>query len=87
LGLAAAPPVERETTGPGLREDQQTSREPKVFHEMHVLVGPAGIRKHPEIVEGRRRDDGKDNKAERGIPREEPRRDAKSAELPTALSR
>ena len=54
---------------------------------MHVLVGPAGIRKHPEIVEGRRRDDGKDNKAERGIPREEPRRDAKSAELPTALSR
>ena len=54
---------------------------------MHVLVGPASILKRPEIVEGRRRDDGKDNKAERGIPRDEPRRDAKSAELPTALSR
>ena len=87
MGPAGAPPVERVTTGPGLRKDQQPSREPKVLHEMHVLVGPAGILKRPEIVEVRRRDDGKDNKAERGIPRDEPRRDAKSAELPTALSR
>jgi hypothetical protein len=54
---------------------------------MHLLVGPAGILERPEIVEGRRRDDGEDNKGERGIPREEPRRDTKSAELPTALSR